>query len=297
LSGLRALDLSGNASIGDPDALALAEGALPHLAELSVEGCEVSDDGALALLRSSNLPRLRRLNLARTSVGARAVEELCRTDRLVRCGALRLHGCPGGDDMLAAVARSPHAAHLRLLTASSDFTDAAALELARSPHLGGLVKLFLVSGQIGPDGVEALTGGSLPNLEELTLLGNPIGDRGALALARFVQARGDVSLDLSATGVTAEGVAALAGSGRLAGLTDLWLDDNPIGDAGVTTLAGCRGLAGLHSLWLDDVGMTEAGARALLESPHLSAELRLHSHGNAISPDTQTALRERFRGY
>jgi uncharacterized protein (TIGR02996 family) len=295
LAGLRALDLS-RGPVGDPDALVLAEGALHDLAELNLEQSEISDDGALALIRSPNLPKLRRLNLAHTNIGTRAVEELCRTDRFLRRGVLQLHGCPGGDEMLTAVARSPQAVHLRLLTATG-VTDAAALALARAPYLAGLVNLFLGGGQIGPDGAEALTGGSLAHLEELTLVGNPIGDRGALALARFVQARGQPSLNLSYTGVTAEGISALVGSGRLAGLDELWLDDNQIGDAGAAALAGCRDLAGLGSLWLSNVDLSDAGARALLESPHLPTGLRLHSSGTAISPQTQAALRERFRGY
>ncbi len=297
LSRLRALDLSGNPFLEDSALLSLAQGTLLYLTELDVEGSGVSDDGALALIRSPNLPSLRRLNLARTSIGVRTVEELCRTDRLLRCGELRLNDCQGGEDMLAAVARSPYAAHLRLLTASGPIcTDTAARALATSPHLKGLVKLFLVAGQIGSDGAEVLADGSLPHLEELTLRGNPIGNRGALALARFVQARGDPCLDLWNTGVTAEGLAALAESGLLAGRDELWLDYNPIGDAGVSVLAGCRDLAGLRNLLLWDVGMSDAGARALLDSPCLPAEMALHSSSNAISPEMETALRERFRG-
>jgi uncharacterized protein (TIGR02996 family) len=297
LSGLRALDLSESLRLVDGDAWTLALGSLHHLVELNLERTGISDDGALALIRSPNLPHLRRLNLARTGIGARTVEELCRTDRFLRCGELQLHGCEGGEEMIATVARSPHAAHLRALTASgSACTDAMAFDLARSPFLKGLVKLFLARGEIGPEGAEALLGGSPPHLEELTLRGNPIGNRGALALARFVYARDDPYLDLWSTGVTAEGIAALVESGLLAGRTDLNLDDNQIGDAGVAALASCRDLAGLRSLWLWDVGMTEVGVQALLNSPHLSAELSLHSHGNAISPETQTALRERFRG-
>jgi uncharacterized protein (TIGR02996 family) len=296
LSGLRALDLSENASVGDRDALTLAEGALHELTDLHLERSRISDRGALALVRSPNLPRLRRLNLAQTNVGARTVEELCRTDRLLRCGALQLHGYRKEDGMLAAVARSPNAAHLRLLTASG-CTDAAALELARSPYLEGLVNLFLAGGQIGPEGAEALTSGSLLHLEELTLQSNPIGDRGALALARFVQSKGCPTLTLWHTGVTVEGITTLIRSGCLAGLNGLLLDENPIGDTGVAALAGCRDLASLRELWLDDVGLTDEGARALLASPYLPAELTLFVNGNAIGQETEAALRQRFRGH
>jgi uncharacterized protein (TIGR02996 family) len=295
LSRLRAIDLS-ESRIQDRDALALAEGALHALEELNLEHSKITDDGALALIRSPNLARLRRLHLGRTNIGVRTIEELCRTDRLLRCGVLHLHGCKAANDMLPIVARSPHSVHLRDLWASaSPCTDATALELARSPYLAGLVKLSLVGGQIGPDGVEALTNGSLPHLEELTLMRNPIGDRGALAVARFAQAKGEPSLHLSHTGVTAEGTAALVASGHLAGLDDLWLDGNPIGDAGAAVLAGCRDLVGLRSLWLSRTGLTDTGAQALLDSPSLPAELRLYRSSNAIGPDVEAALRQRFR--
>jgi Ran GTPase-activating protein (RanGAP) involved in mRNA processing and transport len=296
LSGLQALDISENISLGDAEAVALAQGALHDLTELRLERTNITDEGALALIHSPKLSQLQRLGLARTSIGARTVEQMCRTARFFRCGELCLHDCQGGGKMIAAVARSPHATLLRSLTASeSACTDATALELARSPHLKGLVKLCLVRGQIGPDGAEALTDGSLPHLEELTLRGNPIGDRGALTLARFLQAKGAPSLYLGDTGLTAEGIAALVGSSCLAGLHSLRLYANPIGDAGVAVLAGSPDLASLHELWLNDVTMTDAGGRALLDSPHLPPELRLYTHGNALSSETEAALRERFR--
>jgi uncharacterized protein (TIGR02996 family) len=296
LPELRSLDLSRN-GLGDDAIQGLAGGAWPELVELDLSMNPLTDAGALALLRSPHFPRLRRLLLHSTEISSATVEELCRTDRLLRCGELRLDDCPIPDEGLLAVAESPHVSHLRSLTASSPLlSDRAAVALASSPHLQGLVQLFLVSGQIGPEGAEALMDGSLPCLEELTLRGNPIGDRGALALARFGHARGSSTLDLWRTGVTAEGVAALAASGLLAGLEQLWLDDNPIGDDGVTLLAACPDLARLRWLWLSDVGMTDEGARTLVASPYLPRSARLAMFGNPLSEAAIQELSDRFPG-
>jgi hypothetical protein len=196
---------------------------------------------------------------------------------------------------LAAVARSPHAAHLRCLETADGASTAAALALAASPHLKGLVKLVLGRGQVGPEGAEALAGGSLPDLEELVLRDNPIGDRGALARARFVRSKGDGWLDLTRTGVTAAGLAALAGSGCLAGLFTLKLDGNPVGDAAAAALASCADLGGLDWLSLTGTGLTDEGAIALAASPHLPRQLALHVDRNAaIGEPAKAALRGRF---
>ena len=54
-----------------------------------------------------------------------------------------------------------------------------------------------------------------------------------------------------------------------------------IGDEGVTILVGCRGVCRLGFLGLKAVGLTAAGARALLDSPHFSRDIRVHLAGNA----------------
>lgn len=291
LSRLRSLDLSGYGNLVDRDAHELASGALHDLVELNLEGTRVCDDGALALIRSPHLPHLHRLLLSGSSIGARAVEGLCETDRFLRCGALRLHGREQAQ-MLEVVTQSPHAAHLRYLETGGIDTGTA-LALASSPHLKGLVKLSLGFGHVGPEGAEALIE-SLPSLEELRIQNNPIGDRGALTLGRLARSKGEPCLDLWKNGVTAAGVAALIESGCLAGLSGLQLNYNPIGDAGVAALAGCRDLAGLDWLGLSGVGVTDEGALALANSPHLPRQVSLALECSGLGKQTKAALRERF---
>src|SRR5262249_43419651 len=149
--------------------------------------------------------------------------------------------CAVNEEALAALARSPHAALLRVLEAIEvDCTDAGVKALAASPHLKGLRKLDLSRCKIGPDGAEVLTDeAAFPELDELTLRGNPIGDRGAVALARWGRRRAETNLLLHEVGLTAAGVAEMVRSGSLAGLEHLDLGDNAIGDDGVAALALC----------------------------------------------------------
>jgi uncharacterized protein (TIGR02996 family) len=59
-------------------------------------------------------------------------------------------------------------------------------------------------------------------------------------------------------------------------------------------LARCPGLAGLRRLRLRHSGVGDEGARALARSPHLAGLELLGLEGNALSPDAEAELRQRF---
>jgi len=61
-----------------------------------------------------------------------------------------------------------------------------------------------------------------------------------------------------------------------------------------TTLARCPGLAGLKRLWLRDAGVGDEGGRALARSPYLAGLELLNLEDNALSPDVEAELRQRF---
>jgi uncharacterized protein (TIGR02996 family) len=63
-----------------------------------------------------------------------------------------------------------------------------------------------------------------------------------------------------------------------------------------TTLARCPGLAGLKRLWLRHAGVGDEGGRALARSPHLAGLGLLNLEGNALSPNVEAELRQRFGG-
>jgi hypothetical protein len=61
-----------------------------------------------------------------------------------------------------------------------------------------------------------------------------------------------------------------------------------------TTLARCPDLAGLKRLRLQFAGVGDEGGRALARSPHLSGLEVLNLEDNALSPEVEAELRERF---
>jgi Ran GTPase-activating protein (RanGAP) involved in mRNA processing and transport len=257
----------------------------------------VTDQEALALIRSARLSRLRRLGLAGTRIGTPTIEALCESDRFFRCGKLDLWRCDKAGELLAVLARSPRAAHLRVLLAGfSGCTDAQAKALAVSPCLKNLRKLDLSGCQIGPEGAETLTDpAAFPHLEELTLRNNPIADRGALALARWGQEHSQNGLLLRETQLTAAGVVELVRSGTLAGLVEIDLSDNAFGGEGVEALARSPGPWALRSLLLENVGLTDAGAALLAGLTHLPRELTLSVYDNPdLGDEALRALHDRF---
>jgi uncharacterized protein (TIGR02996 family) len=295
---LTTLDL-GAVQLDDRRAAVLAESSgLPKLASLDLAGNEkLTDEGAVAVIRSPALAGLRGLELSFCPVGAPTVEALCSTGRLLRDGALRLRKCALTDEALEALAGSPAAAALRKLDLGGNaVTDAGARALAASPHLKGLRALDLAMCQVGPEGVRALTAPeAFPLLHDLSLEYDPVGDVGLMALARWRRARGVRELILDDAGITAEGVIAVVDRGDLRGLWRLGLGGNDeIGDEGIAALANCPDVAELRDLDIYGVGLTDEGARALIESPHLPAGLEICLFDHDFSDETEAALRARF---
>jgi uncharacterized protein (TIGR02996 family) len=117
---LRTLDLENN-DLGDADVLALAGSA--HLGELStlLLWCNHLGDPGVQALVAGRLPRLRRLDLSRNSVGDIGAATLAASSLLRGLAILDLTGNQITDTGARALAASPHAAAL------------AWLELAKNP--------------------------------------------------------------------------------------------------------------------------------------------------------------------
>jgi uncharacterized protein (TIGR02996 family) len=295
---LRSLNVSNN-GLDWEGARELFEGSGPtRLVELNVSNSpSLADKEVLPMISSARLAGLRRLVVSGTRIGTATVEALCETDRFFRCGELNLSHCKSTDDCLAVLARSPHAALLRVLVArDASCTNAGAKALAVSPHLKGLRELDLSGCRIGIKGAEALTDpAAFPRLQTLQLERNPIRDRGAVALARWGQEREEMTLRLRGSRLTSAGVAELSRLGYLTGLEHLDLRRNAIGDEGVAALAGCPDLRSLRRLEINAVGLTDAGASLLAESPQLPRELEVWAFQDpALGDDALRVLHERF---
>lgn len=98
------------------------------------------------------------------------------------------------------------------------------------------------------------------------------------------------TLDLRHSGVTDDGLLALAGCERLRGLQALYLQRNRFTSRGVAALARSPVLSGLEVLDLRHNAIGATGAAALAESPHLGGLAALHVHADELDPDGVHAL-------
>src|SRR5262249_38627459 len=111
------------------------------------------------------------------------------------------------------------------------------------------------------------------------------------------------TLDLTRNNLTDAGLAHLAASSHLKGLTRLYLCHNPITDAGLRRLAAAPllqqltmlavGLSGYSAIDAE-ADFSDAGVRALLESPLASRLADLEVYGCSLSPETSAMLQSRF---
>ncbi|MFY0565669.1 TIGR02996 domain-containing protein [Archangium lansingense] len=162
---------------------------------------------------------------------------------------------------LAKAAAQPWFEQIRWLKLTGDEpADEAVRALATAAHAGRLEGLALSN--VDPEGVAALAESAvLTSLRWLSLTGNDgSGDEFAEALAesRFSLER----LYLSGTGISEEGIAALAGSERLGSLELLALNRNDLGDEVAEVLAGSEVLVNLQRLELARNELSEEGALA-----------------------------------
>ncbi len=186
--------------------VAVAETLFDHAPMLRSMVFPEASNELVALARCSYLARLVTVDL----------DELC------RCGRCKI------ERELPDLFASPHVAGIRDLILSNDRMDSDnAIKLAESPHLRGLLSLDLSDNRIDPRGAEALAHLDR-NLRTLVLRTNPLGDIGVVAIARAPQLR-LTSLDLSSTGMTEVGAAALVQSPWADTLVSLDLRGNKLG--------------------------------------------------------------------
>jgi uncharacterized protein (TIGR02996 family) len=130
----------------------------------------------------------------------------------------------------------------------------------------------------------------------LDLSGLPLEDAGAQTLAHgAVSGVGTTRLSLGSNELTVVGLRAVFESPLLARTEKLDLMFNRgLGDEAARALAAAPLPARLRELYLCHTGIEAAGALALAASPYLEQLTLLALGGNAIGPEAEEALRQRF---
>jgi uncharacterized protein (TIGR02996 family) len=233
--------------------------ASPHLSRLSDLDLDDNDIrvGGVRALAEAKLPRLKTLNLRANKIENAGLESLAGAPLLGQLHTLGLVHNDLGDAGVAALAASPHAEGLVSLDLGYNpaIGDSGVYALACSPHLSRLRNLGL-----GAESAYQVQGRS-----------TGVTEIGARALASSVSLAGLTSLDLGGQSLLGDaGVCALVESTNLTRLTTLRLWGCGIGARGVAALASSAWLAGLTHLDLADNPWTDEAAEALARSPHLT---------------------------
>lgn len=170
-------------------------------------------------------------------------------------------------------------------------SDARALawlmEDRRSRLLGELRLVF--AERLPSRALKILERAALERLRALRASYHARGDRVALVLARQ-PALNLRTLDLRHSGLTDEGLVALAGCAQLRGLRALYLQRNRFTARGVAALAEAPALAEIEVLDLRHNAIGASGAAALAASPHLGVLRALHLHAGELDPAGVRAL-------
>jgi uncharacterized protein (TIGR02996 family) len=298
LRTLRKLDLSAPLSFVGPGdeavALLLAAPFFPHLTELSLGGCQISDDGVRALLSGGRRLALEDLTLSWCERLTRAATKaVCETQNLPRLTGLSL----GGDFDLAALARSPLLARLErldLCTSATrygrEFVAADWAALAASSHAGSVRRLALLHSLMDEAGCDALFCAPGPlRLHSLMLMGGT--PEMAPLLAASPALRTLTAVELISCRFDSAAVKALLAAPFVPNLTQFCLAGNEIGSRGLYALLSSGLRAGrLDDLHLHHCGLAPGALKKLAAWPGLANLERLELGANEVTAEVMEAL-------
>lgn len=284
LNRLKSLSL-GRSAFRDGVAKILAAADLPHLEELTLNACSLSDLGIETLAQSPLFARLKRLDLDGNAIGERGTEAIARFGKDLEglsCENTQLSS-EGAQRLCSALT------NLRDLTLSSNglttlpsfakLPKLQTLKFVGNPigdqtgPLAGLriQTLWLFGCEIGPVG--AATIATLPALRSLDLSDNPLGDAGVIALTQLQNLE---ELVLSMAQVTKRGAQAIASLKKLRTLDLSYSDIQLEGAKAIGTLENLRRLK------LNHTGLEDEAIRALLTGTGLKKLEKLSLVGSSI---------------
>jgi uncharacterized protein (TIGR02996 family) len=286
LGALRHLSLA-RCTVGVAGMEAIGKSELfPGLTSLSLSG--LPPDCCRALILSPLCSQLTALDLQRTSPGAEIVEAIVTSSHLARLRRLDLGMNYSGDEAIQALARAGFSSLTTLVLSYNKLGAAGMTALADSPHLTSLEHLSIPWNNMGPAGALALASSRyLTNLRSLNLWGTSIGDEGAKHLAAWPGLAHLTTLILNVRSAGVGGVRALAASRYLSNLRVLELAYNTLTDEAAEALAASRSLRQLRKLVLyGNTHISPSGLKAIVESPHLPnlVAVNMRARGDDIVP-------------
>ena len=233
---LRELDLSGNrfGVVGCGHLAAwCGEG---EISELRLDGCEIEDEGALALA-SASLPALRRLGLQGCEIGEK--------------GAVALAGAPWWQGLsLVEVGFNP-------------LGEAGAGALLSGEGEKAWVSLSLAGLGMQGQAIQSLVHARMPKLIELSLAGSALTERDLEAIAQASWSRQLEQLDLSSTGFSDAMAMQIEHLGAFARLNQLFLGEHELSAKGIQAIARSPSLASLHLLDLGERPLANKAQEAI----------------------------------
>lgn len=252
----------------------------PYFGNVTAE----DDDACEAFFARADLAGLRDLTIrgivmgpGREGLGARGVDAVIASGVLRQLTELTLELLPLGDAPLTRVVESVDHDRIEKLTLKDLVATDATAFVGAFPRLR---HLDLSHNRLGPTGARQLADVQLPALEHLDLSGRtggspyygrpdvqPVGDAGVIAWASSPNATNLTHLNLAATGLGPNGLAALMRSERLGKLAVLDVSGNPVGSWPAGPIRPT-----LHSLTANDCALKDEDIEALVatgSAPHL----------------------------
>jgi hypothetical protein len=229
---LRELDLSGNrfGAAGSGHLVAWCGGG--DIEDLRLDGCEIGDEGALALA-SAPFPALRRLGLQGCAVGEKGAVALAGASWWRGLSLIEVGFNPLGE--MGATA---------LLSGEGE-------KAWNSLSLAGL-------GMRG-QAIQALVASRMPRLIEISLAGNPLTEHEMEAIAQASWSSQLEQLDLTGTGFSDAMAMQMEHLGAFVRLNQLFLAEHDLSARGIQAIARASSLALLHLL---DLGERPLGSKA-----------------------------------
>jgi Ran GTPase-activating protein (RanGAP) involved in mRNA processing and transport len=286
LSGLAELDLSG-CSVGSQGLRALCGSPYAqNLRALRFASNRVGRGGTRALVRGAHLQGLETLDLSHNLITQEALADLHAPGALPKLQRLKLCGASLGSQGLA------HLAHEGVLPSLTDL-DLSGCELlveALRPlsfaWRGPLASLDLSSCTLQDAGAQVVAQAELPALERLALRGNGLTSRGAEYLARAPSLPALRELGLSNNPLWDAGARALAARPKLVGLE---LDASCLSQEGLAALLCGRSAPHLETLSVNDNQLGERAGEIFLR-PDLARLRSFSARSNRLGAISARAL-------